>query len=390
MQEKNWPNFSKNLISKVGRILSSGKINYIDGPYGKKFEKEFSKFVGNRYSIAICNGTAALEVAIKSLKLAKNSEIIVPSRSFFASAACIVNTGHIPIFADVDLLTQNISLDDIKKKISKRTKAIICVHLAGLPCNMHDIKKLANKNKIKIIEDCSQAHGASIDNMQVGSFGDVSTWSFCNDKIISTLGEGGMISTNKKIIYDFCKTYINHGSVLQNNKNSEKFIYNKDYFGTNLRITEIQSIAGLEQLKDLRKVQIKRERMSKDYFHVTSKYQNYIYSYFPLKNIKCAWYRFYFFLKTDMKEYQKIRFKIIKNLKKNDLKCFTGSCPEIYLEKSFKKLKNFKVRRLINSKILGETSIALDINHTLTHAKHKKKVLELKLVLEDIFQNKLK
>jgi dTDP-4-amino-4,6-dideoxygalactose transaminase len=255
---------------------------------------------------------------------------------------------------------------------------------------MHDIKKLANKNKIKIIEDCSQAHGASIDNMQVGSFGDVSTWSFCNDKIISTLGEGGMISTNKKIIYDFCKTYINHGSVLQNNKNSEKFIYNKDYFGTNLRITEIQSIAGLEQLKDLRKVQIKRERMSKDYFHVTSKYQNYIYSYFPLKNIKCAWYRFYFFLKTDMKEYQKIRFKIIKNLKKNDLKCFTGSCPEIYLEKSFKKLKNFKVRRLINSKILGETSIALDINHTLTHAKHKKKVLELKLVLEDIFQNKLK
>ena len=388
MLEKNWPNFSKDLVSKVGKILSSGKINYTNGQYGKKFEKEFSKFVGNKYSIAICNGTAALEVAIKSLKLPKNSEIIVTARSFFASAACIVNTGHIPIFADIDLLTQNISLHDIKKKISKKTKAIICVHLAGIPCNMHDIKKLGNKNKIKIIEDCAQAHGASLDNKQVGSFGDVSTWSFCNDKIISTLGEGGMISTNNKKIYDFCKTYINHGSVLQNKKNSEKFIYNKDYFGTNLRITEIQSIAGLEQLKNLKKVQIKREKMSKSYFHIISKYQNYIYSYFPSRNIKCAWYRFYFFLKTDVKDYQKIRFKIIKNLKRNNLKCFTGSCPEIYLEKSFKKLKNFKVTRLINSKILGQTSIALDINHTLTYTKHKKNVIELKLVLDRIFQKK--
>tara|TARA_B100000795_G_scaffold263833_1_gene243518 strand:+ start:742 stop:1899 length:1158 start_codon:yes stop_codon:yes gene_type:complete len=385
MPKKSWPNFNKNLISKVSKILSSGEINYSNGPYGEKFEKEFSKFVGNGYSVAICNGTAALEVAIKSLRLPKNSEIIVTARSFFSSAACIVNTGHIPIFADVNLLTQNISLDDIKKKISKRTKAIICVHLAGLPCNIYDIKKLANKNKIKIIEDCSQAHGASINNKQVGSFGDVSTWSFCNDKIISTLGEGGMISTNKKKIYDFCKVYINHGSTLQNKKSSEKFLYNKDYFGTNLRITEIQSVAGLEQLKNLRKIQTKREKMSKSYFHIISKYQNYIYSHFPSTNIKCAWYRFYFFLKTDVKNYQKIRFKIIADLKKDNVKCFTGSCPEIYLEKSFKKLGNFKVTRLKNCKTLGETSVALDINHTLAYTEHKKNLLRLKLVLERIF-----
>ena len=386
MQEKNWPNFSKDLISKVGRIISSGKINYTNSPYGKQFEKEFSKFVGNKYSIAICNGTAALEVAIKSLRLPKNSEIIVTARSFFASAACIVNTGHIPIFADVNLLTQNISLDDVKKKISNRTKAIICVHLAGLPCDMYGIKKIADMNKIKVIEDCSQAHGASINNEQVGSFGDVSTWSFCTDKIISTLGEGGMISTKKKTIYDFCKRYINHGSVVQNNKNSDKFIYNKDYFGTNLRITEIQSIAGIGQLKDLRKTQIKREKMSKSYFHLISKYQDYMYSYFFSFFIKCAWYRFYFFLRTDFKNYQKTRFKIIKNLRKNNVKCFTGSCPEIYLEKSFKKLKNFRITRLKNCKILGETSVALDINHTLTFTMHKKNLLKLELVLEKIFQ----
>ena len=386
MREKNWPNFSKNLISNVGRILGSGKINYTDGPYGIKFEKEFSKFVGNRYSIAVCNGTAALEVAIKSLRLPKNSEIIVPARSFFASASCIVNTGYIPVFADVNLLTQNILIDDIKKKITKRTKAIVCVHLAGLPCDMNSIKKLANKKKIKIIEDCSQAHGASIDNKQVGSFGDISTWSFCNDKIMSTLGEGGMISTNKKKLYEICKRSINHGTNFKKNKKTEKFIFNKDYFGTNLRITEIQSFAGLEQLKNLKKVQQKKEIISKSYFDLISKYQNYFDCYYPTKKIKSAWYRFYFFLKTDIKNYQKLRFKIIKDLRKNNLKCFTGSCPEIYLEKAFRKLNNIKPIRLKNCKILGETSIALEINHTLEYSQHKKKLLILKQVIEKNFQ----
>ena len=384
MQGKNWPNFSKNLIFKISKILSKGKINYTLGPYGKKFEKEFSEFVGNKYSIAITNGTAALEVAIKSLGLPKNSEIIVSARSFFSSASCIVNTGHIPVFSDVNLQTQNISIDDINNKITKKTKAIICVHLAGLPCDMNTIIKLANKNNLKIIEDCSQAHGASINNRQVGSFGDVSTWSFCNDKIISTLGEGGMISTNKKKNYEFCKRYINHGSNYKNKKKSEKFVYNKDYFGTNLRITEIQSFAGLEQLKNLKKVQKKREKISKSYFDLILKYQNYFYSYYPPKNIKSAWYRFYFFLKKNIKNHQKIRFEIIKKLNKNNIRCFTGSCPEIYLEKAFKKYYKAKSPRLINCKILGETSIALEINHTSQFIKHKKNLLILEKVLNKI------
>ena len=388
MYEKDWPNFSKNLISKVGNILRSGKINYTNGPYGIKFEKEFSKFVGNKYSVAICNGTAALEVAIKSLSLPKNSEIIVTARSFFSSASCIVNTGYLPVFADVNLSTQNISIDDIKKKITKRTKAIICVHLGGLPCDMFGIKQLAYKKKIKIIEDCSQAHGASINNKPVGSFGDVSTWSFCNDKIMSTLGEGGMISTNKKNIYEFCKRQINHGLNFKKNKKTKKFIYNRDYFGTNLRITEIQSFAGLEQLKNLKKVQKKRENISKSYFDLISKYQDYFFCYYPSKTVKSAWYRFYFFIKKDINNYQKLRFKIIQNARRNNIRSFSGSCPEIYLEKAFKKLKNFKSIRLKNCKILGETSIALDINHTLSYSQHKKKISILKNVIEKTFKNK--
>ena len=386
MQEKSWPNFSKKLISQVGNVIKSGKINYTTGPYGQKFENEFSKHIGNKFSIAICNGTAALEVAIKSLRLPKKSKIIVPARSFFSSAACIVNTGHIPVFVDVDLLTQNISLEDIKNKISKKVRAIICVHLAGLPCDIRGVKKIANKHNLKIIEDCSQAHGASIQNKKVGSFGDVSTWSFCNDKIISTLGEGGMISTNNKSIYEFCKRYINHGSDLKKNKNSYKFVYNKNTFGTNLRLTEIQSFAGMEQLKNLKKIQNKRQKMSKDYYNLILKYNKYFYSYYPSKNIKSAWYRFYFFLKTEVKNYKNIRFKIIKDLNRNDLKCFTGSCPEIYLEKYFQKLKNFRSIRLKNSKILGETSIALDVNHTLNYSLHKKNLLRMSTVIEKIFQ----
>ncbi len=384
MNRKDWPNFNRNLVSKVGKIIKSGKINYTVGSYGKIFESKFSKFIGTKYSVAVCNGTAALEVAIKSLKLPKKSKILVPARSFFASASCIVNTGHIPIFLDVDNHTQNISVNEIEKKMTHDTRVIICVHLAGLPCDMFKIKKIANKKNLKIIEDCSQAHGASINKKYVGSFGDISTWSFCNDKIISTLGEGGMISTNNRKIYEFCKRYINHGTDLQNKKPSYNFVYNKDYFGTNLRITEIQSLAGLEQLKNLKKIQKKREKMAKDYFNLVCRYKKYFESYYPEKQIKSAWYRFYFFIKTNVKNSQKIRINIIENLTKNGLKCFTGSCPEIYLEKSFKKLKNFKQKRLKNCKLLGEQSIALDLNHTLSHNAHKKNLIIFEKVVNNI------
>lgn len=388
MQEKKWPNFDNKLIIQISNILKGGKINYTTGPYGRLFENQFSKFVGNQYSVAICNGTVALEVAIKSLRLPKESEIIVPARSFFASASCIVNTGHIPIFADVEFDTQNISIKDVQKKITNKTKAIICVHLGGMPCEMYTLKKIAKRNKIKLIEDCSQAHGASIENNQVGSFGDISTWSFCNDKIISTLGEGGMISTNNKKLFVYCKRYINHGTSLNTKANSEKFIYNKNYFGTNLRLTEIQSFAGLEQLKNLKNVQKRREKMTKDYFDLISKFQKFFHCYFPNNNYKSAWYRFYFFIKKDVKYYKKIRFEIIKELKLSKINCFTGSCPEIYLEKSFKKLQNFKVVRLKNCKILGETSIALDVNHTLSNLQHKKNLSKIKKVIEKVIKNK--
>ena len=385
MQKKEWPNYSKKLISRVIKVIKSGNINYTTGIYGQEFERKFSKFVGNKFAVAICNGTAALEVAVKSLKFPKNSEIIVPARSFFSSASCIVNTGNIPVFADVDIKTQNICVEDIKKKINKKTKAIICVHLGGLPCDMRGIIKLVKKKNIKIIEDCSQAHGASIGNKQVGSFGDIATWSFCTDKIISTLGEGGMISTNNKGIYKYCKKYINHGTKLSKKNNTEKFIYNKDTFGTNLRITEIQSIAGIEQLKNIKKIQKNREKISKDFFKIISKYQKHLDCHMPNRNIKNAWYRFYFIVKPNFLQ-KKIRFKIIENFKNNNIKCYTGACPEIYLEKSFKNLKNINIKRLKNCKILGESTVALDVNHTITKQMHQENLKNIKKTLKAIYK----
>ena len=370
MQNSKWPNYSQNEIKKVVKVIKSGKVNYVNGKIGKKFEKLFSKWIDRKYSVAVSNGTVALELALKSLMLPPKSEIMVTARSFFSSASVIVRAGFVPKFIDVDLNDQNILTDDIKKKISEKTKAIICVHLAGNPCHMKNIMEIARKNKLKIIEDCAQAHGAQIYNKKVGSFGDVATWSFCNDKIISTLGEGGMISTNKKKIYNFINSYKDHGLSYKKKKNlAQKFVYNKDFFGSNYRLTEVQSSVGILQLKNINKTLIKRRFIAEKYKKVFKEFKNLFYLYEPPEYIKPSWYRFYIFIKKNKKNIKNFRDQIIKNLKKKNIICYYGACPEIYLEKAFKN-SNFKInKRLINCKILGETSIALDVNHTLSKKK---------------------
>ena len=207
----NWPQHSNSEITKVIQILKSGRTNYLFSNEGKAFEKEFAKFSNTEYAVALSNGTVALDLALKSLKLKKGSEVIVTPRSFIASASCILLNNLKPKFIDVDLDSHNISPKEIEKSISKKTSAIICVHLGGTPCDMPEIMKIAKKNKLFVIEDCSQAHGAKIHNKSIGSYGNIATWSFCYDKIISTGGEGGMITTNQKKLYEFCWSYKDHG-----------------------------------------------------------------------------------------------------------------------------------------------------------------------------------
>ena len=197
------PFYSNKSIQKIGPMLRSGKVNYWSGNEGKKFEKEFSNYLGNKYSVGLSNGSVALEMALKALKLKKQDQIIVTPRSFIISASCTINLGLKPIFSDIDD-NGNLNIEGIKKVYNNKVKAIIVVHLNGLPCDLDPIMKFVKKNKIFLIEDCSQAHGAVYKGKKVGSFGHISTWSFCQDKIISTGGEGGMISTNNKQLWLKC------------------------------------------------------------------------------------------------------------------------------------------------------------------------------------------
>ena len=371
-----YPKFNKNSISKVQQVLKSGKVNYWTGNECSQFEKEFSNYHNVKYSLTISNGSVALELALKALNLKKKDSIIVTPRSFVISASCVLNLGLKPIFADIDD-NGNLSIEGIKKSYNKNVKAIIVVHLNGLPCDLDPILKFVKKNKLFLIEDCSQAHGAIYKDTKVGSFGHISTWSFCQDKIISTGGEGGMISTNNR------KLWLKMWSLKDHGKNYKSVFYKKhkvgfrwlhDDLGTNYRMTEMQAVIGREQLKSLDK-QIKKRNLIanlylnglKDYYekYDVLKKPNFKYQTNQIKKklkknnrYVHSFYRLNFFINKD-----KIKqIELIQKLNKNKIECSVGACPEIYREKIFKKLKFHPKKRLVKAKFLGETSIMFPVN----------------------------
>ena len=389
------PYYSSKSIKKISKLLKNGKVNYWNGEECKKFEQEFSNYLGNRYSVALSNGSVALELALKALKLKKGDEIIVSPRSFIISASCVVNLGLKPIFTDVDD-NGNLNYQNINKIYNKNVKAIIVVHLNGLSCDLDPILDFVKKNKIFLIEDCSQAHGAIYKGKKVGSFGHISTWSFCQDKIISTGGEGGMVSTNNKKLWlklwslkDHGKNY--HSCFIKKHKTGFKWLH--DNLGSNYRMTEMQAVLGREQLKTLDK-QIKRRNLVANYYlnGLKDYYQKYkilkkpdfnCYTC-PLKLIskkctKCvnAFYRLNLFLNRSRIK----QIKLIEQLNRNKVNCSVGSCPEIYREKIFKKLKLTPKKRLINAKLLGETSIMFPINSNKSLTKIKSEINSIKKIL---------
>jgi len=389
-----YPKYSANTLKKVQRVLQSGRVNYWTGNQCKDFEKEFSKYLGTKYSICLSNGSVALELALKAFNLNKNDQVIVSSRSFIISASCVLNLGLKPIFADVDE-NGNLSIEGIKKNYNKNVKAIIIVHLNGLPCDMDPILKFVKKNKIYLIEDCSQAHGAIYKNKKVGSFGHISTWSFCQDKIISTGGEGGMISTNDKNLWLKIWSYKDHGKnyksvFLKKHKVGYRWLHN--HSGSNYRLTEMQAAIGREQLKTLNSQIKKRNFVARLYLNKLSDY----FQKFPILkkiNFKCqscplkqtlkkctqckhAFYRLNLYL--NKKGLQK---KIITLLNKKKIICGVGSCPEIYREKIFKRLKCFPKNRLQNAMQLGDTSIVFSINPCQSLLKIKKEIDVIKKTL---------
>ena len=366
---KKWPYFNKEQGNIVKKVLLSNKINYLNGTEGVNFEKEFSKYIGTKYSVAVSNGTLAIELALLSLNLKKGSEIIVPSKTYVATATSVFNVGLKPIFADIDLNSQNLSLKTIKDCFTKKVKAIICVHLAGYPCEIEKIKKFCNKNKIFLIEDCSQAHGAFYKGKSVGSFGNISTWSFCQDKIITTGGEGGMISTNSKKLRDKIWSLKDHGKSYKifskkSKKNGFKWMHNS--FGTNARLTEMQSAIGRYQLKKLNNWVKKRRKNAKYLENIFKQYPSQFSIVNMYKEYYHSMYRYYVFI--NYKGFKKSwnKEKILNFLIKKNIACSEGSCSEVYLEKCFKNIKEYKSLKLKNASLLSKTSLAFAVHPTMT------------------------
>ena len=242
-----WPHFEQDEIDAAIRVLASGKANYWTGDEGRQFEREFAAFCGCKYAVALANGTVALECALKALGVSPGDEVITTSRTFIASASCAVMLGARPIFADVDYDSQNITAESIRKVLTPRTKAIVAVHLAGWPCEIDGILALARERGIKVVEDCAQAHGATYKGRRVGSLGDVAAFSFCQDKIMTTAGEGGMVTTNSAELWNTMWSFKDHGKsfdAVYHRQHGPGFRWLHESFGTNWRLTEVQSAVG--------------------------------------------------------------------------------------------------------------------------------------------------
>ena len=245
--------YPKSTQRTIRKILKSGRL--AQGKYVTQFEEEFSKYIGCDYAIAVNSGTSALHLSLLSLGIGPGDEVIVPAFTFAATANVVSLVGAKPIFADVDVYTFNIQIEQIESQISNRTKAIIVVHLYGLPCDIEAISKLAQRYKLVLIEDCAQACGAQVRGKMVGSFGDVGCFSFYATKNLST-GEGGMITTNNPIAQRMVKLYRNQGMIKQ---------YEYEIAGFNNRMQEVSAVLGLSQLSNLDSRNQKRS-MNAEYF----------------------------------------------------------------------------------------------------------------------------
>ena len=369
-----WPSYSNEEANKAKNIILSNKVNYWTGTECRKFEEEFASFSDTKYAVALANGTLALDSALKALDIGKGDEVIVTSRTFIASVSSIINIGATPIFADICLNSQNIKPSQIKKLVTKKTKAIMCVHLAGWPCEMDEIITIAQRFNLFIIEDCAQAHGAKYKGKPVGSIGHIGCWSFCQDKIITTGGEGGMVTTSNVNLWKKIWAYKDHGKsykAVYSKKHSQGFRWLHESFGTNFRMTEIQGAIGRYQLKKIKTWTRLRNRNQELIWKTCKSIKGLRVPEFnsygkndETKSVHGA-YKAYVFVESNKLKSGWNRDKIISEIKKQGVPCFSGSCSEVYLEKAFEKTSYRPKKRLKNANELGNSSLVFLIHPTL-------------------------
>lgn len=377
-----WPSFTQEEAAAVQRVLLSNKVNYWTGTEGREFEKEFAKWAGTCYAVALANGTLALDVALRALGIGAGDEVIVTPRTFIASISCVVNAGATPVFAEVEPDSGNLSAETIARVITPRTRAVICVHLAGWPCDMDPIMALADTHGFKVIEDCAQAHGARYRGRSVGSIGHIGAWSFCQDKIMTTGGEGGMVTTNDEALWRAMWSFKDHGKsyeAVYERQHPPGFRWLHESFGTNWRMLEMQAVIGRIQLGRMSDWTARRTAHAEAIWAVCRQHAVARVPDVPADN-EHAHYKCYVYVQPQQLADGWTRDRIIEEINAAGVPSYQGSCSEVYLEKAFDDTGWRPAAPLPVARSLGETSIMFLVHPTLTDAE----IAKTRTVLADV------
>jgi dTDP-4-amino-4,6-dideoxygalactose transaminase len=361
-----WPRYAADEIQAAVRVLASGRVNsLVHGDECRSFEHEFAEYIGMPHALSLANGTVALELAFRALGVGAGDEVIVPARSFFASASAVVAAGAVPIFADILGDSHNIDPADVARLISPRTRAILCVHLAGWPCDMAALSQIARDNGLWLVEDCAQAHGAAIDGRKAGSFGDAAAFSFCTDKIMSTGGEGGILLLRDEAVMRRAWAYKDHGKSLEKmGQGSLGFRYVHDSFGTNWRMTEMQAAIGRVQLRKL-PVWLERRRSNAEALRQLLRGHPLVQVPDVPPEIEHACYRLYVMLDTAGFAPGTGRADVLAAMLGTGINAGTGCCPDMSREQAVLDSSHPNRRPLPVAADIGERSLMLPVDHLL-------------------------
>lgn len=365
-----WPCPGEEEIEAVTAVLRSGRINYWTGTEGRDLEREYAENLGRRYAIAVANGTLALELALRAFRIGTGDEVVVPSRTFVATAAAVVSVGAVPVVADIDPDSGNMTADTVEPLLTEHTRAIIPVHLGGWPVDMAPIVTLAEQRGLIVIEDCAQAHGGARDGLPVGALGGhAAAFSFCQDKILPT-GEGGILLLDDDEAYARAWAYKDHGKSLEKVSDAafmtadNSFKWLVDSFGTNWRMDELVAAMGRVGLAKLPSWHAARRRNA---LHLAERLSDVPALRVPLPDpdVEHAFYRLYAFVDPDALAEGWTRDRILAAIAAEGVPVQYGTCAEIYREQAFASAGVGPATRLPGAARAHETSLAFFVHPTL-------------------------
>lgn len=379
-----WPSFTEEEIDAVTSVLRSNRVNYWTGQECREFEREFAAAVGVPHAVSLANGTLALDVALKALDVGPGDEVIVTPRTFVASVFCVINAGARPVFADIDSESGNLCVESVRNALTPATKAIVCVHLAGWPCEMGPLMALARERAIAVVEDCAQAHGARYDGRSVGALGDIGAWSFCQDKIITTGGEGGMVTTADARLWERMWSFKDHGKswdAIYRRQHPPGYRWVHESVGTNWRMLEMQAAIGRIQLRRLAAWKAARTRNA---LRIADACRDVPALRVPTvpRHVEHAYYRQYVYVRPTELASGWSRDRIVESINALGVPAYQGSCSEVYLEKAFDRAGLRPARRLPNARELGETSVMFLVHPTLTDEEIERTADAIRRVME--------